>query len=170
MTLSRQMSKDWSFSFSPRTSQRGQSQDCSLGITDNGEMSLSLMMMIEIESESAITAGVISGFVQIDEDFGVAQSTTATIARNYASLARDRRNLSDEINGVHLYGEFAGIHESRILVIFGIPSGGRVRVHGQSLVLREVLHAFIVGNDAVFLAHFLVQCLSHGLFLGGFFL
>ena len=75
------------------------------------------MMMIEIESESAITAGVISGFVQIDEDFGVAESTAATIARNYASLARDRRNLSDEINGVPVRNEWDQEHEIRILSI-----------------------------------------------------
>ena len=117
MTSSGQMTNDRSFSFSPPPSLARQSQDCSLGFTDNGEISLSLMMMIEIESESAISAGVISGFIQIDENFGMAESTAATIARNYARLTRDRRNLSDEINRVPMRNQWDQRHEIRIAPI-----------------------------------------------------
>ena len=58
------------------------------------------MMVIEIKTESAITAIMISRFVQINEDFGMAESAAASVTGNDTRLTWDGWNLGDEIDGM----------------------------------------------------------------------
>ena len=43
---------------------------------------------------------MIAGLVQVDEDFGMAESAAAAVARDDAVLAGDRRDLRDQIDSV----------------------------------------------------------------------
>ena len=58
------------------------------------------MMVIEIKTESTVTAIMISRFVQINENFGMAESAAASVAGNDTRLTWDGWNLGDEIDGM----------------------------------------------------------------------
>ena len=58
------------------------------------------MMVIEIKTESAVTTIMISRFVQINEDFRMAESATSSVAGNNALRTRDGWNLGDKIDSM----------------------------------------------------------------------
>ena len=58
------------------------------------------MMVIEIKTESAVTTIMISRFVQINEDFRMAESATSSVAGNNTLRTWDGWNLGDKIDSV----------------------------------------------------------------------
>ena len=56
---------------------------------------------------------MIAGLVQVDEDFGMAESAAAAVARDDAVLAGDRRDLRDQIDSVPTTG-FLGDENKKI--------------------------------------------------------
>ena len=65
-----------------------------------------MVIVVLVESKATVAARVVARLVQIDEHFGVAEGTSATVARHEAVLDRGGWNLGDEVNsetGVHLW-------------------------------------------------------------------
>lgn len=56
------------------------------------------------ERDTAVSAGRDVGLVGVDEDFGVAEGTTATVTANDSGLCPADRLLVNELNGGHWAG------------------------------------------------------------------
>ena len=58
-----------------------------------------------------------AGFVQIDEDLGMTECTTTTVARYDTTRHLDRRLLIDEVDGNVAAHQLTSVHETNTLPV-----------------------------------------------------
>jgi hypothetical protein len=81
-----------------------------------------MMMMVFLESQSTVSAGMCTRLVQVDVDFGMSKMFITARASNNALVGFDDWLFGDQVNCPVLVDDFGSVHEAHISVIVFVIS------------------------------------------------